>query len=118
MRAAQQVIYQNKDFIQGALIIGGWDPYKGSQLYNVTLGGSVFKTDNAWSGSGSVFISGLLKKEYHPNMTKAQITDFLRSAISLATYRDTSSGGNINMMCITANGAERTPYFYNEHPYK
>ena len=48
------------------------------------------------------------------NMTKAQCTEFLKTCISLACYRDGSSGGCIRMIDITKDGIERTFTHYRD----
>jgi 20S proteasome subunit beta 1 len=45
---------------------------------------------------------------YKENMSKAEITEFLKQCISLACFRDGSSGGCIRMVYITKDGIERT----------
>ena len=51
---------------------------------------------------------------YNENMTKAQCTEFLKTCISLACYRDGSSGGCIRMIDITKDGIERTFTQYSD----
>ena len=64
------------------------------------------------SGSGSTFIYGYADANFNPNMDLEQAKAFMKSAISLACYRDGSSGGVIRMLSITAEGCERfyVPY--------
>ena len=64
------------------------------------------------SGSGSTFIWGYFDANYRPDMTLEQAQDFIKSAISLACYRDGSSGGVIRMISITEAGCQRffVPY--------
>jgi len=45
---------------------------------------------------------------YDEKFSKAQCTEFLKTCISLACYRDGSSGGCIRMIDITKDGIERT----------
>ena len=59
------------------------------------------------SGSGSTFIWGYFDANYKNDMTFEEAKAFIHSAISLACYRDGSSGGVIRMMNITKDGCER-----------
>merc|ERR1719263_151957 len=45
-------------------------------------------------------------------MSKAEVKDFLKSCISLACYRDGSSGGCCRLLDITKDGIQR-----EFHPY-
>ena len=72
----------------------------------------------ALSGSGSTFIYGYIDANYNPNMTLDQAKEFIKSAISLACYRDGSSGGVIRMLSITEAGCERFFVPYQEFSIK
>ena len=64
------------------------------------------------SGSGSVFIQGFIDANYKNTMSRAEVKEFAKSCISLACYRDGSSGGCIRLLDITEGGIER-----EFHPY-
>lgn len=89
------------------MICSGWDPYKGFQIYSVNQTGFHNEGDWAMSGSGSIFIMGYFDANFQPDMTLEQAKAFIKSAISLACYRDGSSGGVIRMMDITEKGCTR-----------
>ena len=60
---ANQINYQNKGANQGQglgayMIIGGWDPRRGPQVFSCTAGGNMVKTNWTTDGSGSTFIWG------------------------------------------------------------
>lgn len=63
--------------------------------------------DIAVDGSGSTFIEGFIDANYKPNMSKADCTDFLKSCVQLAVYRDGSSGGCIRLVSITKDKIEK-----------
>lgn len=71
------------------------------------MGGSVVKQNVAISGSGSAFIYGWVDSNYREGMTKQDAREFLKTAVSLAIFRDNSSGGIIRLMDITKHGFER-----------
>ena len=108
----RQIIYSNAGSLSASMICSGWDPYKGYQIYNVNQTGFFQEGDWAMSGSGSTFIYGYFDANYRPEMTLEQAKEFITSAISLACYRDGSSGGVIRMISITEGGTERffVPY--------
>ena len=37
------ICYNNKDNLMAGVIVGGWDPYEGGQVYEVPLGGTLMK---------------------------------------------------------------------------
>ena len=94
------------------MMISGWDPYKGYQIYTVNQTGFYEVKDWGLSGSGSTFIWGYFDANYKPDMTRDQAEAFLKSAVALACYRDGSSGGIIRTVDITKDGVQRgyTPY--------
>ena len=109
----REIIYNNAGRLSASMICSGWDPYKGFQIYSVNQTGYFREDDWAMSGSGSTFIWGYFDANYQPNMSLEKAKEFIKSAISLACYRDGSSGGIIRMVNITKDKVER---FY--HPYQ
>ena len=59
-----QINYSNKNMLLGAMIVGGWDPERGGQIYGVPIGGTL--VEQAWTtdGSGSTYIWGYLDAAY------------------------------------------------------
>uniref|UniRef100_A0A7S3JLA7 proteasome endopeptidase complex n=1 Tax=Euplotes harpa TaxID=151035 RepID=A0A7S3JLA7_9SPIT len=88
------------------MLVGGWDPVEGPQLFDVNHGTKISRKI-AWNGSGSYVIIGYIDKNFKEDMSKAEAFEFLKEAISLATYRDGSSGGSIRIMDITKDGRTR-----------
>ena len=109
----REIIYNNAGRLSASMICSGWDPYKGYQIYSVNQTGFFREADWAMSGSGSTFIWGYFDANYKPDMELEQAKEFIKSAISLACYRDGSSGGIIRMVNITKDKTER---FF--HPYQ
>lgn len=114
----REIIYGNRGALSASMICSGWDPYKGYQIYSVNSHG-YFEEDNwALSGSGSTFIWGYVDCNYRPNMSKNEIKEFIKSAIALACYRDSSSGGVIRLLDITQDKIERDYVPYPEFKIK
>jgi len=103
----QRISYSNKNNLLAAIIIGGWDPHNGGEVWEVTLGGSRVKQSWAISGSGSSYIYGYCDANYRDGMSKEEALKFVRNALSLAMNRDGSSGGVIRTAVITKDGVER-----------
>jgi 20S proteasome subunit beta 1 len=59
------------------MIVCGWDPTDGAQIYTVGMGGTMTKQRFAMSGSGSYVINGFVDTHYRDNMTKQQAEDFV-----------------------------------------
>ena len=102
----QKIFYENAKYLSGSMIVGGWDPVEGAQLFDVNHGSKITKKIT-WNGSGSFTIIGYIDKNFRENMSKAEAFEFIKEAISLATYRDGSSGGSIRILDITKDGKER-----------
>jgi 20S proteasome subunit beta 1 len=110
----REIIFNNRHSLSASMICSGWDPYKGYQIYSVNQTGFKCEKDYAISGSGSVFIAGFIDANYKPDMTKAEVKEFLKSCISLACYRDASSGGCMRLLDITKDKVEREYLQYNQ----
>lgn len=89
-----QSIFYNNQWMNGALIVSGWDNVKGYQIYEVTHG-NCFDKKMASMGSGSYFLKSYIDKNYREGMSKREAYEFAKEAISLACFRDGSSGGCI-----------------------
>lgn len=93
--------------MNAGLIVCGWDKIKGSQVYSVGLGGTVYQQDFVIGGSGSAFIYGFCDVNFRPRMSKQECRDFIVKALSLAMFRDNSSGGIIRLVDINKDGYQR-----------
>jgi 20S proteasome subunit beta 1 len=127
----QELCYENKDSLRlvslpsaiilhinrkltekhsAGIIIAGYDPRHGGQVYSIPLGGSLHKQSFAIGGSGSTYIYGYTDAHWKENMTEAEGIDFVRSALQEAIKWDGSSGGVIRMVVLTKKGAVRHLY--------
>mmetsp|Transcript_4243 Transcript_4243/g.4042 ORF Transcript_4243/g.4042 Transcript_4243/m.4042 type:complete len:202 (+) Transcript_4243:51-656(+) len=114
----REIIYSNKNNLSASMICSGWDPYKGYQIYDVNSGGLFREADWALAGSGSTFIWGYVDANYKKDMTKLECAEFIKSCVSLAIYRDSSSGGIIRLLDITKDKIEREYVPYNDFKIK
>jgi 20S proteasome subunit beta 1 len=101
------ICYTNKDRLLAGIIVAGWDPYQGGQVYEVPLGGSCVRQPFAIGGSGSTYIYGFVDSAFKPGMTKDECVAFVRRALAHAMARDGSSGGVIRTVTIDKEGVTR-----------
>lgn len=113
-RVLQQFQYEYKDNLSAALIVCGVDNVDGPQIYSVGIGGTVTRQQVVLSGSGSAFIYGYVDTNFKPGMSKQDAKQFLKNAVTLAMYRDNSSGGIIRIMDITDSGYTRDIIKFDE----
>lgn len=106
-RLFRELCYHNKESLVASIIVGGFDPYKGGQVFSVPLGGSLIQQPFAIGGSGSSYIYGFCDSNYKEGMSKEDCTKFVTNALSLAMARDGSSGGVIRLVIIDKNGVTR-----------
>jgi len=114
----QAICYSNKDQLSAGIIVAGWDKESGPSVYNIPLGGGLFKAPWAIGGSGSAYIYGFCDSNFQEGWGRDETVNFVRNALALAMARDGSSGGTIRMCVITEDGAERIFIPGNDLPYK
>ena len=112
-----QKIFNENTWMSGGLIVSGWDPVKGYSIWNVSAG-CCFEKKFAMSGSGSIFIVGHIEKAYRENMSRAEAEEFLKECVTLASYKDGSSGGCIRIMDITQERLQRHFVKWNDKTLK
>ncbi|KAF9782715.1 20S proteasome subunit [Thelephora terrestris] len=103
----QNICYQNKDALSAGIIVAGWDEEDGPSVYNIPLGGGIFRQPWAIGGSGSTYVYGYCDATYQDGWGKDETVEFVKNTLSLAMARDGSSGGVIRMCVITESGVER-----------
>ena len=112
-RILQQFMYQYKKYLSSSFIVAGVDNVEGACIYTCSKGGTVAKREVAMNGSGSVYINGYVDKHFKSKMTKQEAKEFIKEAITLAIFRDNSSGGNIRIVDITEDGVTREIFPFN-----
>ncbi|GAA5997039.1 proteasome subunit beta [Rhodotorula paludigena] len=101
------IVYSNKDKLSAGIIVAGWDKVNGGTVYNIPLGGGLFKGPWAIGGSGSTYIYGYCDATYREDWGRDETVEFVKNALALAMSRDGSSGGTIRLAIITEDGVER-----------
>ncbi len=76
-------------------------------LYDLYPDGAISEVDDfVSSGSGSVFVYGVLEAEYHPGMSEQEGIDLAVKCINAAIQRDSASGNGVNVVVINKQGAK------------
>ncbi|KAE9410297.1 20S proteasome subunit [Gymnopus androsaceus JB14] len=103
----EKMCYQNKDQLSAGIIVAGWDKKNGAGVYNIPLGGGLFRQPWAIGGSGSTYVYGYCDATYQEGWGKDETVKFVKNTLALAMSRDGSSGGCIRMCVITEDNVER-----------
>ncbi|XP_033249257.1 proteasome subunit beta type-6-like [Drosophila miranda] len=103
--------YDGRKYLYAGIIVGGWDDLHGAQVYNISLGGMMMREQLSYGGSGSIYISGMLRDGYRPNMEKEELVLRFRSALKQAIHHDSFSGGVSRIAIINKEGIERRVYY-------
>ncbi|KAJ7638637.1 nucleophile aminohydrolase [Roridomyces roridus] len=112
----QKLCYENKDALSAGIIVAGWDKEVGPSVYNIPLGGGLFRQPWAIGGSGSTYVYGYCDATYKEGCGRDETVNFVKNTLALAMSRDGSSGGVIRMCVITEEGVERLFVPGNELP--
>ncbi|KAI9574541.1 nucleophile aminohydrolase [Boletus coccyginus] len=103
----EKICYDNKDHLSAGIIVAGWDNEVGPSVYNIPLGGGLFRQPWAIGGSGSTYVYGYCDATYQEGWGRDETIEFVRNTLALAMSRDGSSGGVIRMCVVTEEGVER-----------
>jgi len=103
----QKLCYENKDNLSAGIIVAGWDEGVGPSVYNIPVGGGLFRQPWAIGGSGSTYVYGYCDATYKEGWGRDETVNFVKNTLSLAMSRDGSSGGVIRMCVITDDKVER-----------
>jgi proteasome beta subunit len=83
------------------LLIGGVD-LDGNHMYSLDSAGGSIPDKFVTTGSGSVFVYGVLEDHYKDGMTVEEGMDLCIRGISASMKRDSASGDGMNICSITA----------------
>lgn len=87
------------------LILGGFDMRKGITLYNLGPDGTIIPHEGyITTGSGSIYLKGVLDTEYTENMTEKDALALIEKSFKVAFKNDNASGGGFNAKVITSSG--------------
>merc|ERR1719499_965955 len=113
-RLITEMMYKYKNSFLAGLIVAGWDPYKGGQVYAVPLGGTMVAQKWSIGGGGSTFIYGLCDANFREEFSTEDAVKFVRTAIGCAVHRDGSSGGVCRTAVLNKEGITREVFNLDE----
>lgn len=76
----QNICYQNKDALSAGIIVAGWDKEDGPSVYNIPLGGGIFRQPWSIGGSGSTYVYGYCDATYQDGWGKEETIDFVKNS--------------------------------------
>ena len=79
----QKFCYDNKDALSAGIIVAGWDKEVGPSVYNIPLGGGLFKQPWAIGGSGSTYVYGYCDATYKEGWGRDQTVEFVKNSTSI-----------------------------------
>jgi len=104
-------------FIVGNLV-GGVNEDGSVALYNVSPDGALKKIeDYDASGSGMIYIWGMLEKNYKPNLSVEEGIRLAGESIQVAIERDPASGNGIDIFSVTKEGIKHVSKQKGEWKY-
>ena len=103
VRRLSSHLYKYQGHVGCALVLGGFDLY-GPQLYQIYPHGSTDCLPFTAMGSGSLAAMAVLESGYRDDLTPAEGAELVRQAIRSGVFNDLGSGGNVDVIVITADG--------------
>lgn len=100
-------------------LVGGFDEDGKTSLYNITPDGAIKQVEEYdASGSGMLYIWGLLERQYKPKMTLEEGKELAIEALKSSSQRDAASGCGIDVFSITKEGIKQVTSQVIEASYK
>lgn len=87
------------------LVVAGMDK-DGPALYTLDALGSLMPDDYGVAGTGMLMSIGILEAEYKPGLTVEEGAKLVEKTIRNSIKRDAMTGNGIDLLIITAKGAE------------
>lgn len=78
--------YENKDALSAGIIVGGWDPEDGPSVYNIPLGGGMFRQPWAIGGSGSTYVYGYCDATYQEGWGKEETIEWVKNSAFIRSH--------------------------------
>lgn len=76
----ETICYSNKDALSAGIIVAGWDPEEGPSVYNIPLGGGLFRQPWAIGGSGSTYVYGYCDATYKEGWGRDETVEFVKNS--------------------------------------
>uniref|UniRef100_A0A673JMH3 Proteasome 20S subunit beta 6 n=1 Tax=Sinocyclocheilus rhinocerous TaxID=307959 RepID=A0A673JMH3_9TELE len=72
----REMCYRYREELMAGIIVAGWDPRRGGQVYTVPVGGMMTRQPVSVGGSGSSYIYGYVDSNYKAGMSKEECLKF------------------------------------------
>jgi Proteasome subunit len=76
----ESICYSNKDALSAGIIVAGWDKEVGPSVYNIPLGGGLFRQPWAIGGSGSTYVYGYCDATYKEGWGRGETVEFVKNS--------------------------------------
>ena len=76
----ERLCYSNKDALSAGIIVAGWDKEVGPSVYNIPLGGGLFRQPWAIGGSGSTYVYGYCDATYKDGWGRDETIQFVKNS--------------------------------------
>ena len=87
------------------LILGGYDENDNFSLYNLAVDGTIIPNEGyVTTGSGSIYVQGVLDNNFKKNLTEKEALDLLEKCFKTSFKNDNASGGGFAVKIITKDG--------------
>jgi len=87
------------------LILGGYDEKNGISLFDLSPDGTIVSHNGyVTSGSGSIFVDGVLDVSYKENMSEKEVVELVEKCFKVSFKNDNASGGGFIAKIITKDG--------------
>ena len=101
------------------IFLGGLNEDGSSELYEVSADGALLTIrDYASTGSGMMYVLGLLERQYKKGMSIQEGIELAKESLKSSTQRDVSSGYGIDIFTITKEGIKKVVEQTIEPDYK
>ena len=94
----QKLCYENKDQLSAGIIVAGWDKQNGPSVYNIPVGGGIFRQPweiggmypvnlplDVWThsrlGSGSTYVYGYCDATYREGWGRDETVNFVKNSM-------------------------------------
>ncbi len=85
----QSMCYSNKNALSAGIIVAGWDGINGPGVYNIPLGGGLFRQPWAIGGSGSTYVYGYCDATFKEGWGQDETIEFVKNSECNSPYANT-----------------------------
>lgn len=99
----QRLCYENKDALSAGIIVAGWDKENGPSVFNIPLGGGLFrqpwaiggtrssvmfltKSTHVLTGSGSTYVYGYCDATYREGWGRDETINFVKNSVFFPSF--------------------------------